>query len=51
MVFITGSLPDKAETLSLEQYITKANRLQEKTTSGLSEITPATKKHRRWNLK
>ena len=27
LVSITGSLPDKAEPLSLEQYITEVNRL------------------------
>ena len=34
LVSITGSLPDKSEPLSLEQYITKVNRLQETTYSG-----------------
>ena len=34
LVSVTGSLPDKSEPLSLEQYITKVNRLQETTYSG-----------------
>ena len=40
LVSITGSLPNKAEPISIEQYITKVNRLRETTSSGPSDITP-----------
>ena len=36
---ITGSLPDKAEPLSLDQYIIEVNRVLETTSSILSDIT------------
>ena len=39
LVSITGSLPEKAEPLSLKQYITEVNRLQETTSFGTSDIT------------
>ena len=41
LVSITGSLPYKAEPLSLEKYITEFNCLQETTSSGPSDIPPA----------
>ena len=40
IVSITGSLPNKAYPLSLEQYITEVNRLREETYFVPSDITP-----------
>ena len=40
LVSITGSLPNKYESLSFEQYISKVKCLQEITSSGPSDITP-----------
>ena len=41
LVSITVYLSDKSETLSLEQYIIKVNRLQAGTSSAPSDITPS----------
>ena len=39
LAFITGVLPDKAKPISVEQYITEVNRLQETSSSGPSDVT------------
>ena len=41
LVSITGSLPEKSEPLSFDQYVTEVNRLQETKSSGPSYITPS----------
>ena len=41
LVSITGSLPNKPEPLSFDQYITEVYHLQETTSSGPSDITPS----------
>ena len=41
LVSITGSLSEKYEPLSLEQYVAEVNRLRETTSSSPSDITPA----------
>jgi hypothetical protein len=41
LVSVSGYLPDKAEAIPFPEYIQEVKRLQEKTSSGPSDVTPA----------